>query len=91
MAKKNGDPEYSNLVPPFGTISFTMNFKSLYKHYYDQLTYICFRLLIFDGLPDTIEETYLKYCIFNLNIDPYVLVSNQGHLPLSHPILGLSY
>ena len=66
MAKKNGEPEYSNLVPPFGTIRFTMDFKSLYKHYYDQLTYICFRLLIFDGLPDTIEETYLKYCIFNL-------------------------
>ena len=66
MAKKNGDPEYSNLVPPFGTINFTMDFKSLYKHYYNQLTYICFRLLVFDGLPDTIEETYLKYCIFNL-------------------------
>ena len=66
MAKKNGDPEYSNLVPFFGTIRFTMDFKSLYRHYYDQLTYICFRLLIFDGLPDTIEETYLKYCILNL-------------------------
>lgn len=66
MAKKNGEPEYSNLVPPFGTINFTMDFKSLYKHYYNQLTYICFRLLVFNGLPDTIEETYLKYCIFNL-------------------------
>ena len=66
MAKKNGEPEYRNLVPPFGTISFNMDFKSLYKHYYNQLTYICFRLLVFNGLPDTIEETYLKYCIFNL-------------------------
>ena len=66
MARKNGTPEYSNLVPPFGNMCFDMNFDSLYRHYYDQLTYICFRLLVFDGLPDTIEETYLKYCIINL-------------------------
>ena len=64
MGKKNGEPEYSNMVPPFGFVSYEMTFDSLYKHYYDQLTYIVFKLLDFSGIPETIDETFLKYCIF---------------------------
>lgn len=64
MGKKNGEPEYSNMVPPFGFVSYEMTFDSLYKHYYDQLCYIVFKLLDFSGIPETIEETFLKYCIF---------------------------
>lgn len=64
MGKKNGEPEYSNMVPPFGFVSYEMTFDSLYRHYYDQLTYIVFKLLDFSGIPETIDETFLKYCIF---------------------------
>lgn len=64
MGKKNGEPEYSNMVPPFGFVSYEMTFDSLYKHYYDQLCYIVFKLLDFSGIPETIDETFLKYCIF---------------------------
>ena len=84
MAKKNGIPEYGNLVPPFGFVSYDMNFESLYRHYYDQLCYICFRLLIFDGLPATIDETFLKYCIFVMGkavffeLDEDILESRQS-------------
>ena len=84
MAKKNGIPEYGNLVPPFGFVDYTMDFKSLYKHYYDQLCYICFRLLIFDGIPETIDETFLKYCILIMGksvffkLDEDVLESRQS-------------
>ena len=64
MGKKNGEPEYSNMVPPFGFVSYEMTFDSLYKHYYDQLCCIVFKLLDFSGIPETIDETFLKYCIF---------------------------
>ena len=55
--------EYSNLDPPFGVISFSMDFDTLYRHYFDQLLYISMRLILLHDLPDTIEETFLKYLI----------------------------
>ena len=62
MADKPKD-QYSNLCTPFSFISFEMSFDNLYKHYFDQLTYIAMRLIVFRGLPDTISETFLKYCL----------------------------
>lgn len=55
--------EYSNLDPPFGVISFSMDFDTLYRHYFDQLLYISMRLILLHDLPKTIEETFLKYLI----------------------------
>ncbi len=55
--------EYSNLDPPFGVISFSMDFDTLYRHYFDQLLYISMRLILLNDLPETIEETFLKYLI----------------------------
>ena len=55
--------EYSNLDPPFGVISFSMDFDTLYRHYFDQLLYISMRLILLHDLPATIEETFLKYLI----------------------------
>ncbi len=55
--------EYSNLDPPFGVISFSMDFDTLYRHYFDQLLYISMRLILLHGLPETVDETFLKYLI----------------------------
>ena len=55
--------EYSNLDPPFGVISFSMDFDTLYRHYFDQLLYISMRLILLHGLPATVDETFLKYLI----------------------------
>ena len=63
MAQNQPRNQYSNLDLPFGYTGFDMNFETLYKHYFDQLLYITMRLIIFDGLPDTIDETFLKYTL----------------------------
>ena len=55
--------QYSNLCTPFSFTGFNMSFTNLYKHYFDQLIYIAMRLIVFDGLPDTIDETFLKYTL----------------------------
>ena len=63
MAKDTPREEYSNLIPPFGSNDYKMSFDNLYNEYFKQLTYIAMRLIVFDGIPDTIDETFLKYCI----------------------------
>lgn len=55
--------EYSNLDPPFGVISFSMDFDTLYRHYFDQMLYISMRLILLHDLPETVDETFLKYLI----------------------------
>ena len=63
MAQTQPRIEYANLNPPFGFIGFTMDFDSLYRHYFDQLVYITMRLIVFDNVPETIDETFLKYLL----------------------------
>ena len=63
MAEKYPREQYGNLVSPFGTIDFDMHFKPLYGFYFRQLTYICMRLFVFEGIPETIDETFFKYCL----------------------------
>ena len=69
MADKYPREEYGNLVTPFGSYDFDMHFTPLYRFYFRQLTYICMRLFVFDGIPSTIDETFFKYClIINGNV-----------------------
>ena len=63
MAEKYPREQYGNLVSPFGTIDFDMHFKPLYGFYFRKLTYICMRLFVFEGIPETIDETFFKYCL----------------------------
>ena len=63
MAQNQPRIQYSNLDLPFGFIGFDMDFDTLYKHYFDQLLYITMRLIVFDGLPASIDETFLKYTL----------------------------
>ena len=60
------DPEYGNLIPPFGSITYSMDFNNLYTQYFNQLCYIAMRLVCIDDVPETIDETFLKYCILLL-------------------------
>ena len=63
MAQNTPRIEYANLNPPFGFIGFTMDFDRLYRHYFDQLVYITMRLIVFENIPETIDETFLKYLL----------------------------
>ena len=63
MAKDTPKEEYSNLATPFDNISYSMDFDSLYRLYFSNLLSIAMRLIIFEGLPDTIQETFFKYVL----------------------------
>lgn len=62
MAKKNS-PEYSNYYLPFMQ-PIPMDFDMLFKHYFNFIVRDIFQIFEFDGLPESIDETFLKYCIF---------------------------
>ena len=61
MAKK--DDEYSNLLPTFAK-PIPMNFDILFKHYFNFILRNVFQIFRFDGVPDTVDETFMKYCLF---------------------------
>lgn len=61
MAKKN--TEYSNYYMPF-IQPVPMHFDMLFLHYFNFLIRDLFQVFIFSGLPDTVNETFLKYCLF---------------------------
>ena len=61
MAKKND--EYSNLLPPFAK-PVPMNFNILFKHYFNFILRDVFQLFKFEGIPATVDETFMKYCLF---------------------------
>ena len=63
MAQNQPRIEYSNLDLPFGYQGFDMCFDTLYKHYFDQLLYITMRLIVFEGIPESIDETFFKYTL----------------------------
>lgn len=89
MADKYPRELYGNLVAPFGELDFDMHFDPLYRMYFRQLTYICMRLFVFDGIPATVDETFFKYClIINGNaaffrLDQEILENRQSGV---HPL-----
>ena len=89
MAKDTPKAEYSNLIPPFGSISYEMDFDNLYNEYFKQLSYIAFRLIVFDNVPKTIDETFLKNAIMLLGkvvffkLDQEILDQRQSAV---HPL-----
>ena len=91
MADKYPREQYGNLVTPFGSYDFDMHFTPLYRFYFRQLTYICMRLFVFDGIPKTIDETFFKYClIINGNaaffkLDQAILDNRQSGIYTLNP------
>lgn len=61
MAKKNS--EYSNYYMQFMQ-PVPMHFDMLFRHYFNFLIRDLFQVFIFSGLPDTVNETFFKYCLF---------------------------
>lgn len=61
MAKNNNEnPSY-----PFEDVSpRDLDFDMLYRHYFDFILRDVFKMFIFENLPETVNETFLKYCIF---------------------------
>ncbi len=89
MAKDTPKTEYSNLIPPFGSISYEMDFDNLYNEYFKQLSYIALRLIVFEDVPQTIDEVFLKYSIMLLGkivffkLDQEILDQRQSAV---HPL-----
>ena len=42
------------------------NFDFLYNYYSTELSELVYSTVVFDNLPETISETFLKYCLFSL-------------------------
>jgi len=61
MARKND--EYSNLLPPFAK-PVPMDFNILFKHYFNFILRDVFQIFKFEGIPATVDETFMKYCLF---------------------------
>lgn len=61
MAKKN--TEYSNYYMPFMQ-PVPMHFDMLFRHYFNFLIRDLFQVFRFDGLPETVNATFFKYCLF---------------------------
>ena len=61
MAKKN--TEYSNYYMPFMQ-PVPMHFEMLFRHYFNFLIRDLFQVLQFSGLPESVNGTFLKYCLF---------------------------
>ena len=61
MAKKNS--EYSNYYTPFMQ-PVPMHFDMLFRHYFNFLIRDLFQVFRFDGLPETVNGTFFKYCLF---------------------------
>ena len=61
MARKND--EYSNLLPPFAK-PVPMDFNILFKHYFNFILRDVFQIFKFNDVPKTVDETFMKYCIF---------------------------
>ena len=61
MARKND--EYSNLLPPFAK-PVPIDFNILFKHYFNFILRDVFQIFKFNGVPKTVDETFMKYCIF---------------------------
>ena len=62
MARKNND-ECNNLLPPFAT-PVPMDFDMLFRHYFNFILRNVFQIFKFGGIPDTVDETFMKYCLF---------------------------
>lgn len=76
MARKND--EYSNLLPPFAK-PVPMDFSILFKHYFNFILRDVFQIFKFEGIPDTVDETFMKYCLF-LNGKVTFFKLNSGDL-----------
>ena len=62
MAKGNNNPTTPYPLP--WTYPIEMTFDMLYQHYFNFILRDVFNIFIFDGLPETISETFLKYTLF---------------------------
>ena len=60
MRQNNG---YTN---PFELSRCEYNFDFLYNYYYVELSELVYSTVVFENLPETISETFLKYCLFSL-------------------------
>ena len=50
-------------IDPGATSLFEYNFDTLYTHYFRQISELVYNTVIFENLPETVNDTFLKYCV----------------------------
>ena len=57
---------------------FEYNFDTLYTHYFRQISELVYNTVVFENLPETVDDTFLKCCIFILG--KAVFFKNNGDI-----------
>ena len=70
MGQNNG------YINPADAVWFTYDFDTLYSHYFKQISELVYSTIVFENLPETVDDTFLKYCIFILG--KAVFFKNNG-------------
>ena len=65
-------------IDPGATSLFEYDFDTLYTHYFRQISELVYNTVIFENLPETVDDTFLKYCIFILG--KAVFFKNNGDI-----------
>ena len=65
-------------IDPGATSLFEYNFDTLYTHYFRQISELVYNTVIFENLPETVNDTFLKYCVFILG--KVVFFKNNGDI-----------
>ena len=65
-------------IDPGAASLFEYNFDNLYTHYFRQISELVYNTVIFENLPETVDDTFLKYCIFILG--KAVFFKNNGDI-----------
>ena len=65
-------------INPADATLFTYDFDTLYSHYFKQISDLVYNTIVFENLPETVDDTFLKYCIFILG--KAVFFKNNGDI-----------
>ena len=64
MSKKNGENESNNFIDFLFKPPKKMTFNALYRYYFDFILRLLYRVIIIDGIPETVNETFLKMILY---------------------------
>ena len=64
MSKKSGGNESNNFIDFLLKPPKKLTFNALYRYYFDFILRLLYRVIIIDGIPKTVNETFLKMILY---------------------------
>ena len=64
MSKKSGGNESNNFIDFLFKPPKKLTFNTLYRYYFDFILRLLYRVIIIDGIPETVNETFLKMILY---------------------------